>query len=174
MTTFAYWLCTVEREAEFPAIGELASAMTTQCDLEEQLSESAAFDQIHALTPSPLKPLAPVTLTKQWSPFPAACEILGAPINRDSIRDQHQACAFAIWKPTWLGDLATNNFTRDESHFRYLLRLASVKADQLGRDIFVLGKIGWSYDGELESPTNPEVALAMLEYGFVYTDRVPR
>ncbi|KLU07672.1 hypothetical protein RISK_000293 [Rhodopirellula islandica] len=40
-------------------------------------------------------------------------------------------------------------------------------------DIFLAGRIGWDYETE-QTGMNPEAAVAMLTFGYLFPDRIPR
>lgn len=171
--TFAYWLCLLRRDAELPAIEKLASAMSSQCDIEEQMSDPAGFAVIHPYTPDPLMPIAPVSVTKRWSPLPAAERSLGPCSKLKMEENDHLVFAYAVWTPTWIADTPEKNASSDQQHFHFLLTLASVTAAKKGMDLMLAGRIGWSYETE-QTGMNPEAAVAMLEFGYLFPDRIPR
>lgn len=174
MTTFAYWLCAVERDTSLPPSDVLASEMSVRYEIEDQVIDPNGFDEIQSIVPAPLLPIAPITLAHRWSPFPAAAKLLGDEVTAKWEENEHRAFGYVIWRPQWLGDAPTRAASRNEAHLRFLLGIAACKAEIMERDLFLFGQIGWSYKGEEDAPTNPEVALAMLQSGYVYTERVAR
>lgn len=171
--TFAYWLCLLKRNAKLPSTEKLASAMSSQCDIEEQMHDPAGFSLIHPYSPDPLMPVAPVSVTRRWAPFPAAEESLGKCKKLEMEEHTHSTFAYAVWTPAWITRAPRKTDHADALHFHFLLTLASVAAAAREMDVFLAGKIGWSYETE-QAGMNPEVALAMLKFGYLFPDRISR
>ncbi|MDV6034166.1 MAG: hypothetical protein F9B45_29545 [Phycisphaera sp. RhM] len=153
-------------------MNDLSSAMRSQCDIEEQAVHKDRFDLIHQFSPGILRPVIPISLTLKWSPFPAATELFGNPTKQDFQKDDNRAFACAVWSPHMLESRRLSASNSHERHFRNLVPSLVDRIENLGRDFFMAGMIGWDYETAKHNPMSPETEEAMRDYGYVFTQRV--
>jgi hypothetical protein len=116
-------------------------------------------------------PVAPVQLTRAWSPLPAAVEVLGAPdwtsVEPDGLGTHAAACA---WNPAGVRRLpAAPAGEPDHERFRRLLAVAAMRAGSASRGVLIAAKPGWSYEHARQPVA---VARQLMEHaGFAVTDR---
>jgi len=124
--TFAYWMLTLHvPEHPYARDADMAcSAMSFQYDVEEQSTDLFSDEE---LIPSVFSPIAPVTLTFRWSPFPAASTALGQPLHFDSNKGK----TLAVFKPTI--ENHPTGFTIDNQHFDFLLQHVCSKKSKRSR-----------------------------------------
>lgn len=168
VSTFTYWLG-VLRDAD-SALGQDAlvagSAMSFQYDVEEQ--GGCDVLRVHPdFVPDPFKPVAPVTMTQRWSPFPLAAELMGAPSRFQHNDGTASAVFVAAVVPKVPRDLG-----RDQAHFARLLQVAASRARDAGAYVLLVGCPGWSYAHD-PLPQLPEVQGLMRRFGFVALTRRP-
>src|SRR5262245_29118893 len=112
----------------------MVHAMSYRYDLECQAERLGAVSP--GSVPRGFQPVAPVQLTKAWSPLPTAVEMLGEP-------DQLSLEAEAYWTPTMAGLCVWTNVRSgvrgiaagegDYERFRKLLTLSALRAQDAGR-----------------------------------------
>lgn len=172
LTSLAYWIgpCVVAELAD-AAAGPISSSMSYQYDIEEQAEWTGRVLPLDVEWTTLFTPVAPVQLTRAWSPLPAAVELLGTPdwssVETDSPSARAAACAWttAGRRPQF----TTTVVDSDHKRFRQLLAVTMIRAESPGRGILIVAKPGWSYDhARAMSP----VTRKLMEYsGFVVTDR---
>lgn len=107
-----------------------------------------------------LRPVAPVQLTRGWSPLPEAVELMGPP-DWQSFVGPAAACA---WNP-----LPARVFTNEGRRFRRLLAVALMRARERRQGVLVAAKPGWSYDHV--HPFSEQTRRLMTAAGFAVLDR---
>ncbi len=170
LNTFAYWLGVLSdpsskfaREAD-----ETCSAMACQYDVEEQAQEIDSLRSYRDVIPSIFRPIAPVTLSLDWSPFPAAFAALGQPVH---LNRGGAGRALAIFRPVESPTIPSA--TADERHFLFLLRHACDRAIQTKTWVLLAGSPGWSYTSEDYIAGDPDLQQLMADFGFVFYARKP-
>jgi hypothetical protein len=113
-------------------------------------------------------PVAPVQLTRAWSPLPAAVEVLGPPdwtsVEPDALGTHAAACTWTSVDARRLSATPANE--PDRERFRRLLAVTAMRA---GRGVLIVAKPGWSYESSLEPSA---VTRQLMERAdFVVTDR---
>jgi hypothetical protein len=172
-TTLAYWLgpCDTELLEGVDALG-IARAMSYQYDIEEQAAWTGYVIPEDIYWREGFAPVAPVQLTRAWSPLPYAIELIG-PADWTSIEpDLPDTClaACVFWAaPRFTRPALAPKSPPDVSRFHRLLVLAVMRAEELGRGVLVAAKPGWSYDHHHE--ISAETARLMRAVGFVFQDR---
>jgi hypothetical protein len=145
--------------------------MSYQYDIEEQAERTGRVLSLDAGWETFFSPIAPVQLTKAWSPLPAAVGLLGTPdwssVETGSPSARAAACAWtsAGRQPQF----TTAGVDRDPRRFRQLLAATMVRADDLGQGILIVVKPGWSYDHA--HTMSPVTRKLMEDSGFVISDR---
>lgn len=163
-TTFAYWvgiLTDIDSRIATDA-DEACAAMSHQYDVEEQ-GNLCGFPEY---VPAVFRPIAPVTLAKEWSPLPLALQLLGEPVRISSAEYGKRSLIFRPSLP-----LASAESGADIAHFLFLLKHV-VKSSTDGDHIMVCGCPGWSYRNL--DPMFRGVKKQMREFGFVFQDRKPK
>lgn len=155
--SLAYWvvLCELAALEEADALG-IASRMSYQYDWEEQAGRTGKV----VAGGSPFLPVAPVQLTRGWSPLPEAVELLGPP-DWESLVEPAAACA---WKP-----LPARVFAYEGRRLRRLLAVALMRARERDLGVLVAAKPGWSYDHA--HPFSEQTRRLMTAAGFAVLDR---
>jgi hypothetical protein len=172
LTSLAYWIgpCIVA-ELAGAAAGAIASSMSYQYDIEEQAERTGRVLSPDAGWETFFNPVAPVQLTRAWSPLPAAVDLLGTP-DWSSVETESPSARAAAYAWTTAGRqprFTTAVADGDHERFRQLLAATMVRADRPGWGILIAAKPGWSYDhGHAMSP---ETRQLMEDSGFVVTDR---
>lgn len=168
----AYWVgpCDVEALRGVDAIG-LTRAMSYQYDVED-LADRTGRVIADADWRADFTPVAPVQLTRAWSPLPYAADVLGPP-DWVSIEPagMHTRAAGCAWRsPADTGVPATaRSHSEDHERFRRLLIVALMRAREVNRGVLIVAKPGWSYDHA--RPTNDNTRRLMESVGFVVPDR---
>jgi hypothetical protein len=168
----AYWIgpCDVAALRGINAI-DITRAMAYQYDVEEQADRTGVVVTEDADWRAWFMPVAPVQLTRVWSPLPYAIELLGAPdwisTERDPLGTVAVACAWAGARADEL--TATWDRRPDRERFRRLLAVALMRAHNHVRGVMIAAKPGWSY-GSAQS-TSTETQRLMASTGFVVQDR---
>jgi hypothetical protein len=112
-------------------------------------------------------PVAPVQLTRAWSPLPLAVELLGPPdwtsVGEAAFGARPAACAWRCPRST-----ARPAGAVDVVRFHRLLAVATVRANDVGRGVLIVTKPGWCYD---HATISVETAGLMREVGFAVGDR---
>jgi hypothetical protein len=168
----AYWIgvCDVGEVRDASAAG-IAVAMSYQHDIEEQADHTGHVLARDVDWREHFTPVAPVQLTKAWSPLPVAVEALGAPdwtsVEPDGLGTHAAACA---WNSADIRRLsATPASGPDHERFRRLLAVTAMRAGSASRGVLIAAKPGWSYE-HAHQPS--AVARQLMKHaGFVVTDR---
>lgn len=168
--TFAYWLLLLyDSQSPFARQAkEACTAMSFQHDIEDQATDEENLVGDSDLIPAVLIPIAPVTLTLEWSPFPAAISALGNPLHLDTNGGE----TLTVFTPT--ADFEAPNATLDERHFGFLLQHACNRAVNTNSLILLVVSPGWSYVSEDFLEREPGIQGFMRNFGFVYTLRKPQ
>jgi hypothetical protein len=163
-TTFAYCLGLFSNLKSRIAIdaNEACAAMSHQYDVEEQ-GNLAGYPEY---VPSIFRPLAPVTLAKEWTPFPMAITLLGSPVHA-SAADYGKR--LFVFEPRSLA-LTGCEPGLDAAHFGFLLSEAIRHAK--GRYIMMCGSPGWSYSSL--DYISAGIRKRMEDAGFVFQRRKPK
>ena len=165
--TLAYWLgpCDVAAARVADAVG-ISRSMSYQYDVEEQA------DRTGTVLPVGIEhfvPVAPVQLTRGWSPLPYAIDRLGRPdwtsVEHDGLNVHAAACA---WTSARFDGVAPPDGPPDRLRFHRLLAVATMRAQDNGWGVLVVAKPGWSYD---HAAVSAETARLMRAAGFVVQDR---
>jgi hypothetical protein len=171
----AYWIgpCDVEGLHGVDA-GGIARAMSYQYDIEDQSDRTGLVLAPDADWRDHFTPVAPVQLTRAWSPLPYAVEILGTPqsisVGADDVLGT-QAAAYVWTAPSKARIAATAADPPDHERFRRLLIVAVTRADRANQGLLIAAKPGWSYEhAHMPSTTGRQL---MQRAGFVVTDRHP-
>jgi hypothetical protein len=173
-TTLAYWLGPYGGKLDAEAILGVGAAMSFQYDVEEQaeayggaLPEEASWTKVFA-------PVAPVQLTRGWSPLPCAVALLGEPrVEAVEGGDDIRRVA-AVWDAGKVSDIkstARPSTNADEKRFLSLLTVSVTRAQQTRRGVIIAAKPGWSY--EHVHGISQATARLMSKAGFVVTTRKP-
>jgi hypothetical protein len=168
----AYWVgpCDVAALRGVDAV-ELTRTMSYQYDVEDQADRTGTVIA-DADWREDFTPVAPVQLTRAWSPLPYAAGVLGPPdwvsIEPAGMHTWAAACA---WRsPADNGTLATaRGHSPDHDRFHRLLIVALMRAREINRGVLVAAKPGWSYDHA--HPANDTTRRLMESVGFVVQDR---
>jgi hypothetical protein len=168
----AYWIGPSDVQAlrGVDAIG-LTRAMSLQYDVED-LAERTGTVIADAPWRADFTAVAPVQLTRAWSPLPYAVDALGPPdwvsIEPAGMHARAAACA---WRPSAdTGALAAaRGLLPDQDRFRRLLIVALIRAREINRGVVIVAKPGWSY--EHARPTSHTTRRLMESAGFVVQDR---
>jgi hypothetical protein len=180
--TLAYWIGSLSAEPWPPAFGAtgLHAALSLQYERESQAGESGPLFADLAEWRRTFRPLAPVQLTRGWSPLPLAVEILG-PADWQDVEGPSPAglprAAAVAWKPPALEDAiaateAPDPATPDITRFHRLLTAAAVRALVKQRGLLIVACPGWSYDHD-GGPFDAEAVGLMERARFLVTDRRP-
>jgi hypothetical protein len=165
----AYWIgalnCPLPQKYRDPAV--LAAAMSFHFDVEEQ-----AWDEQHIRTEPELlfdvfAPVAPVSLSEAWSPFPFTEAALGTPeeAGLDETSTWHRP-AYAVFTvpPAWKVPPVTN------AHERHFAKLLCGAANAAGtKRLLVVAQPGWSYNSCGRMPRT--VTPVMRSVGYLVTER---
>jgi hypothetical protein len=174
VATLAYWLGPCDTSVLHGAdVVGIAGAMAFQYDVEEQADRTGAVIPDGVDWREDFAPVAPVQLTRAWSPLPLAVELLGpadwTSIEPDVMGLSAAACA---WKsPRFRQPAPVPTKPTDQSRFHRLLALAVMRAKDAGRGVLVVAKPGWSYDDC--AGISAETARLMRAVGFAVEDRHP-
>jgi hypothetical protein len=168
----AYWIgtCDVRGLEGVGAIG-ITVAMSYQYDMEEQADRTGHVLARDADWRARFAPVAPVQLTRAWSPLPAAVEALGRPdwtsVEPDGLGTHAAVCAWSSVDVRRLSATPLNE--PDHERFRRLLAVTAMRAGNANRGVLIAAKPGWSYEKahELSAVTRKLMERA----GFVVTDR---
>tara|TARA_B100001971_G_C18002008_1_gene437825 strand:+ start:60 stop:662 length:603 start_codon:yes stop_codon:yes gene_type:complete len=164
-TTIAYWIgvltntCSkISTDAE-----EACAVMSHQYDVEEQDN----FCSFPEYIPTIFRPVAPVTLTLKWSPFPLALDVMGEPVTADAAKYGNRLFVFRPEKKKRIDPFGS----ADIRHFLFLLESA-IQSTGPNEHILLCGSPGWSY-------TEPDhiygsTRRLMKDFGFVYQRRKPK
>lgn len=168
----AYWLGTCDvRALNGVGAAGIATAMSYQHDIEEQAHRTGHVLARDVDWRKHFTPVAPMQLTRAWSPLPAAVEALGAPdwtsIEPDGLGTHAAACAWTSVEVRRLSATPVNE--PDHERFRRLLAVAAMRADGTHLGVLIAAKPGWSY----EHARQPSAVTRQLmeRAGFVVTDR---
>lgn len=124
--TLAYWLgpCDVAALHDINALG-ITAAMSYQYDVEEQADRTGQVMPKYVDWREHFTPVAPVQLTRGWSPLPYAIELLGAPDWKSVEPDGLGTLAAArAWRSPRLDRPAPPRHAADQSRFHRLLVIA--------------------------------------------------
>ena len=168
----AYWIgpCDVRGLRDASASG-IARAMAHQYDIEEQADRTGYVHARDVDWRTHFAPVAPVQLTRAWSPLPAAVEALGAPdwtsVETDVLGTQAVACA---WKSIGVHRLPAASVDEpDQERFRRLLAVTAMRASSADRGTLIAAKPGWSY---MHAYQPSAVTRQLMERaGFAVADR---
>ncbi len=171
--TLAYWLgpCTVTSIVDIDAAG-IAHAMAYQYDIEEQAGRTGNVIAEDVDWREHFMPVAPVQLTRAWSPLPSAIRLLGSPDwisvgEPDILGKRAAACAWTA--PRLDGPPPAPTSPADAGRFHRLLAWAVRHANDSDRGVLAVAKPGWSYDHH--AGISAETARLMRAAGFVIQDR---
>jgi hypothetical protein len=170
--TLAYWLGVSPREVndEFLRSYDWHGQMSAQLNLEEQAYDAADLCSDPELIPARFRPVAPVTLSRLWSPFPVACDRWGDPIYS---RLDDRGRAIAAWKPTeaWR---SLKEPRGDVAHFEMLAAHATALAIAACGSVVLIAEPGWAYNSPDRLYSSKRLRRLMKEFGFVVSQRKPR
>jgi hypothetical protein len=175
-STIAYWIGTCEpATVRQLSVKELSSAMSYQYDLEDQAERYGTLLSKESDLMRSFTPIAPVQLTRKWSPLPTAWSALGRPDSAMAWKESDgRLDVVALWEKnpqfTPVDPHAARNV--DEGRFLYLLQEAVSRSRANYRGILLVTKPGWAYSRFHDF--TPEAKRLMREAGFVVTDRVER
>ena len=117
-------------------------------------------------------PVAPVQLTRAWSPLPYAADLLGPPdwvsVEPAGMHTRAAACAWRYPVDTEALTTARGD-PPDHDRFRRLLLVTLMRAREINRGVLIAAKPGWSYDHA--HPPNDTTRRLMQGVGFVLQDR---
>jgi hypothetical protein len=173
-STLAYWLgpCDTKALEGADAVG-MSRAMSLQYDIEDQADRTGTVIADDIWWRDYFAPIAPVQLTRRWSPLPYAVAVLGPPgwvsVEPDVLGLVAAACAWTGGRSGPL--LADPEDSADQLRFRELLGVAMARAHESNRAVVVTTKPGWSYDRS--QPPSGAGRRLMEEVGFVVQDRRP-
>jgi len=175
LTTLAYWLGV----ADMPSLQDIdavsvSRAMAYQYDIEEQADRTGLVMPEDVDWREHFVPVAPVQLTRAWSPLPHAVDMLGPPDwtsvgEPDLLGTRAAGCAWT--SPRFSTLAASPTGTSDRGRFHRLLVVAAMRANDTDKGVLVLAKPGWSY--ERRAAISAETAYLMRAAGFVVQDRHP-
>lgn len=149
-TSLAYWIGTVTPAAVKPAtLSDLAGSLAQQYDREDQADCFESLFPEDEDWPRYFAPVAPIQLTRRWSPLPTMIQILGPPqhlLRLDA--DVGATAVAAAWSPSQVLDpsLIPRYSLPDPERFAGILAVAMARAREGGRGLFLVAKPGWSYD----------------------------
>ena len=171
-STLAYWLgvAAPNVEADFLRAYDWHSQMSTQFTREEQAQTAADLCTDSELIPHRFRPVAPVTLSRLWSPIPLACDRLGVPLY-SQLDDRGRA--IAAWLPSEPWRPLTQS-SGDVAHFELLVGHAVGVASATQGKIVLVAEPGWSYDGEDFIAKDKPLRRLMRDFGFIVSQRKPR
>lgn len=170
--TLAYWLgpCNVAAVHGIDATG-IAQAMSYQYEIEEQADRSGMVMPEDVDWREHYTPVAPVQLTRAWSPLPYAIHLLG-PADWLSIGEPDllgaRAAACAWSAPRVDHPMPAPQNRPDQRRFHRLLAVAVMRANDSGRGMLVVAKPGWSY---VDDHISAAAARLMRAAGFAFQDR---
>jgi hypothetical protein len=173
-STLAYWLgpCDIKALEGADAVG-MSRAMSLQYDVEDQADRTGTVISDDIWWRDYFSPVAPVQLTRRWSPLPYAVDVLGPPgwvsLEPDVLGLEAAACAWTTGHSGRL--LAATEYSADQLRFRGLLGIALSRAHEFNRAVVVTAKPGWSYDRSRRP--SPASRRLMEGVGFVVHDRHP-
>lgn len=160
--SIAYWLGAVRSPlpTSFASATQLAAAMSTHYDIEEQACDEEHLGSVPELLFDVFMPVAPVSLAEAWSPIPLACQLLGSPAIHgiDQSTDWHRP-AFGVFGSTFLGESDYGPTMEHDRHAFRLLRFACARALEQECDVLLVAQPGWSFKHcKKDGLMNPEVA----------------
>lgn len=172
--TFAYWIGVVNEpgSSALADVREVRARMNYQYESEEQATAADYVWAADANEPDyPLvqafHPVAPVTLARQWMPFPTATAALGEPVLLERYRD----FVLTVYQPVSAPAFAAT--TPDERHFLQLLTAACQRALAMNHYVLLAGAPGYAYEEALSISRFPGAQRAMQQAGFASWDRFP-
>jgi hypothetical protein len=172
VATLAYWLgpCNIAAVQDVDAVS-IAQVMAYQYDIEEQADRTGVVIPADVDWREHFMPVAPVQLTRAWSPLPSAIQLLGSPDwisvgEPDILGKRAAACAWT--SPRFDGPAPVPTRSPDAGRFHRLLVLAVMRAGDSGRGILAVAKPGWSCD---HAGISSETARLMRAAGFAVQDR---
>jgi hypothetical protein len=141
--TFAYWLGVLNDPVSETArhVRKICQALSYHFDVEDQADNAGQLSRYQDLMPVSFRPIAPVTLTKRWSPFPLAVAVMGDPDYSDCEKRR----VVATFSPREELHLPGPG-SPDQAHFGGLLQACNERALVNHRWILLAGAVGWSYD----------------------------
>lgn len=170
--TLAYWIGISPSavDHDFFRAYDWHGQMSAQLNLEEQPYDTEDLCSDPELIPTQFRPIAPVTLSHLWSPFPVACDRWGDPFYS---RLDDRGRALAAWKPTeaWR---PLNKPRGDVAHFETLASHAAAIAIPTSSTVVLTAEPGWDYNSIDHVHSNKRLRRLMHDSGFVTSQRKPR
>lgn len=174
-TSLAYWLGVYRGETTSEAMLAVAEGLGAQYDFEEQADRYGRVFPEDAAWPKVFAPVAPIQLTRGWSPVPRAVELLGEP-RHESLDGGPGIRTLATAWSTPDDVAATVRLLRGQRpvtlHERRLLELLAAvvtRAADRQAHVLLIARPGWS--DEHVRPLSRRTASLMAKAGFVTTTR---
>jgi hypothetical protein len=177
-TTLAYWfglLAPRPWPPEADAAG-VHRALSYQYEIEEQAGRTGRLFPEDVDWRKVLQPLAPVQLTRAWSPLPDAHRLLGQPDWSVFETASLWTAVGVAWLPPRLERLRGARVPRtapaDQARFFQLLTIAAMRGLERRRGLFIAACPGWDYDHghSFDRATQGHMRRAR----FVFVDRHPQ
>jgi len=176
-TTFAYWLLVEKKKLKDAKIDldALSSWFSYHYDVEEQATSKKRVLSTSEYSKH-FRPVSPITLAQEWTPYSLAIDALDAPLINKREETNFHPFTLAVFQSKFLGAWDPKIENEHEDHFAFLLRLAASLAEMNTGRIFLIGSPGWSYDSWKNKfkYMNPDTAICMNQAGYIYTDRIAK
>ncbi|RYD19322.1 MAG: hypothetical protein EOP88_19415 [Verrucomicrobiaceae bacterium] len=173
--SLCYWLGTLDSEVSLDILDadELTDLMAAQYDVEDQHFASE-YPLLHPVIGLHFIPVAPVTVCREWSPLRSAGKWLGFPdwFQYATSRQAPQAVAACWSHPNPESIESSFAESEDESHFRFLLGLASMRSEELQKRVMLISCPGWSFEEARRTPMG-SLGYSALTAGRLYPERLP-
>jgi hypothetical protein len=180
--SLAYWLGVYRGPSTDADVRSIADSLARQYDVEEQADRYGRVFPEDTPWPRMFRPVAPIQLTRAWSPAPRAVEIIGPPgveCAADGAGDAAGAGVrtFAATWPVHDGKeiaarlRAARSTDPVEKRFLGLLAVAVPRAAEHRAQLLLAARPGWSY----EHDRIPRRARTLMtKAGFAVTTRTPQ
>jgi len=166
--TLSYWILLVDlAKASQISADHWGYMMSAQFDSEDQAVLEEHLFSHPDLMPNPVLPIAPVLLTRMWSPFPLTSAHLGAPQHSEISK---RGVAIAIWSPG-TNSISVDKRPPDVVFYQTLMNSALEKASEMSSSICLVGQVGWSYSNS--SGFGLSLRKLMKKAGFIEQRRKP-
>jgi hypothetical protein len=178
VTTMAYWLgpCRDFNGTDEELL-QFDQEMSFNYDMEEQMEcTGRVWAKPESRWYRDFRPITPVQLVKEWSPFPLALQLLGEP-SQWAAGAEGTSCRpiVTFWDGTRIAEACIPPLEpaeKDAQRFISVLHLALQRARKEHWGLILCGRPGWSYDSGV--PIGGSIAESMRSHGYVLTDRRPR
>jgi len=150
--TLAYWLGLLGSKPWPPAADGpgLHNALSFQYDIEEQAGHTGRLFPEDVDWRKSFQPIAPIQLTKGWSPLPYAMEVVGPPDWSVCESGPASRAAGVAWLSSRLERVKGTRLPRtapaDQRRFLQLLTVGAMRGLERDKGLLITACPGWSYD----------------------------